>query len=67
MLAVMMVWYVIVQEAPEVMKRASEVFVRLDPGGRLMLHSRGLIRRVRLGRLRGRCVWSGSRAGAEVE
>jgi hypothetical protein len=67
MLALMMVGYVIVQEAPEVVKRASEMFVRLDRGVRLMLHGRGLIRRVRLGCLRRRRVWSGRRAGAKVE
>jgi hypothetical protein len=67
MLAVMMVGYVIVQEAPEVMERASERFVGLDRGGRLMLHGRGLVRRVRLGCLRRWCVWCGSRAGEEVE
>ena len=63
----MMVGYVIVQEAPEVMKRASEMFVRLDHGGRLMLHNGGLVRRVRLGYRRRWCVWCSSWACSEVE
>jgi hypothetical protein len=66
-LVVMVVGYVIVQEAPEVMKRASEMFVRLDHGGRLMLHNWGLVRRVRLGSLRRWSVRCGSWTGEEVE
>ena len=59
--------YVIIQEAPEIMERASKMFVRLDCGGSLMLLGRGLIRGVRLGGLRRWCVWCGSRATAHVE
>lgn len=59
--------YVVVQEAPEIVERASEMFVRLDHGGRLMLLGRGLIRGVRLGCLRRWSVWCGSRAGAYIE
>lgn len=67
MLAVMMVGYVIVQEAPEVMERASEMFVGFDHGGRLVLHSGCLVGGVRLGWRRRWCVWCGSWARSEVE
>jgi hypothetical protein len=61
---VMLMRYVVVQEAPEFVKRACEIFVRLDRGGRLMLLGWGL--------LWGGSLWRsgvrrGSRASAQVE
>jgi hypothetical protein len=64
---VVMMRYVIVQEAPEIVERASEMFVRLSHGGRLMLHGGGLLWGVRLRCLGRRCVRCRSRAGSKVE